>query len=565
MKKKEESLINEEIVTETADAQSVAQPAAESAQPDENNDQVLNVTEKKESKFKAFIAKFKQRKFRFGAVSVGITAAVVVACILLNVVASLIYERFPLSIDLTSDMIYTLSDDSKAFAKTVEKDVKITMFMDEETVTSGPFTADYEELNKIFMQFHEMTKQYESITEGRVTIEYVDLTANPTLATQYEAFGASTNDVLFECEDRYRVISYEDLFTAQETSSGYYGASYDYDSNVETILASQISLVVDAREVHVTMLTGHEEDEYTITGLKETLGLNGYTFTDLNLTSQAEFPEDSTLAMIIGPTVDYTEEELTRLRSWLNNNGKLDRNLVVLLDPETTVEDMEKLYGFLEIDYGIEVTNNMVYETQTDRLAVLSYNYNPYYVYADIAATDYAAELQGKTAIACNTRQLIAHKENNTELSLYNVPVLTFPDSAMLMDITNTEEGAEGVAASEYPINGMVMAMNVAYDNDVEGSPQVTTHVLVGGTTLLMDSYIMSMQQTQNESLTLQLLNGMSGNEGATEISSKSVKQETLEFDANTQIVLGLWVFTIIIPVVTMVICLIVFVKRKNL
>ena len=556
-KKQDEILTNEEVLTEETTAEA-AEQAVEEAAP------ATPSKAKKESKLKAL---FKQRKFRFGAVSVGITVAVIIACILLNVAASLIYERFPLSLDLTSDMIYTLSDESKAFADTVKKDVKVTVFMDEETVTGGPFGAGYEELNRIFMQFHEMAKQYESASDGHVTVEYVDLTANPTLAAQYEEYGATTYSILFQCEDRHRIISYEDLFTAEQTGTDYYtgGASYDYDSNVETILASQISLVTDSRDVSVTMLIGHEEDEYTVAGLKETLELNGYSFTDLNLTTQAEFPEDSTLAMIVGPTVDYTEEELTRLRSWLSNNGKLGRNLLVLLNPSVSISKMPNLCEFLEVDYGIEVTDNVVYETATDRLAVLNYNYNPYYVYADIAETEYTSSLTGKTAIACNTRQLIAHYENNTELSLYNVPVLTFPDTAMLMDMNNTDEDAEGVKASEYPINGMIMAMNTAYDNDTEGSPQVKTHVLVGGSSLLMDSYIMKMQQTQNESLTLQLFNGMSGNEGAKEISSKSVKQETLEFDANTQIVLGLWVFTIIIPAITLIICLIVFVKRKNL
>lgn len=546
-KKQDELLMNEEVAEETA-----TETVEETAIP-----------KKKDNKIKAL---FKQRKFRFGAVSMGITIAVIIGCILLNVVASLVFERFPLSLDLTSNMIYTLSDDSKEFASSIDKDVKITVFMDEETVTGGPFGADYEELNRIFMQFHEMTNQYVSASNERVSVEYVDLTANPTLANQYEKYDVTTYSILFECEGRHRVISYEKLFNATQTGAGYMGnPTYDYDSNVETILASQISLVTDAREVSVTMLTGHEEDVYTVDGLKQTLELNGYNFTDLNLTSQSDFPKDSTLAMIVGPTVDYTEEELTRLRSWLSNNGKLGRNLLVLLNPSVSISKIPNLCEFLEVDYGIEVTDNVVYETSTDRLAVLNYQYNPYYVYADIAETEYTSSLTGKTVIACNTRQLIAHYENNTELSLYNVPVLTFPETSMLMDMNNTDKDAEGVKADKYPINGMIMAMNTAYDNDTEGSPQVKTHVLVGGSSLLMDSYIMSMQQTQNESLTLQLFNGMSGNEGAKEISSKSVKQETLEFDANTQIVLGLWVFTILLPVVTLVICLIVFVKRKNL
>ncbi len=552
MKKKNEEILNEEI---TAAEETVAEVTTETV--------AAKPAAKKDSIFKKLSAKFKQRKFRFGAMSIAITVAVTVLCVLLNVVFGILHDRFPLNIDLTSDMIYTLSDESKDFIKTIDKEIEITMFMSEDTVTGSPFSSDYDELNTIFMQFHEMVGQYESLSDGKVKMNYVDLTANPTLANQYEKYEIDTSSILFTCEDRHKVISYDSLFTATQTGTNYYGgATYEYDSNVETILASQISILVEDREVGVVTLTGHGENESIIAGIEDTFGLNGYTFSDLNLMTATEWPKNAEVAMIIGATVDFTDDELTKLRSWLSNNGKLERNLIVMLDPNTPT--LPNLFEFLEVDYGIEVTNNMVYETDTNRMAMLGYQINPLIVYGDIQSSDYTAELEGAYAITSGNRQLITHYKNDPESTLSNVPLLTFPESAELIDVTD-KDATDSTPADEYPIIGMAMAVEYTYDNDTAGNPQVVTNVVVGGSSMLMHPTIMGLQQTKNESMMLKLLNGMTDNEGSIEISSKSVKQETLEFSAGTQVALGLWVFTIIVPVITVAIGLVVFIKRKNL
>ena len=546
MKKQNEEILNEEVTTVEQTAEETVVPTAPA----------------KNSFAKKLRAKFKQRKFRFGAISTVITVAVIVVCVLLNVVFGILHDRFPLNIDLTSDMIYTLSDESKDFIETIDKNVEITMFMSEETVTGKPFSAEYDELNTIFMQFHEMVSQYESLSDGKVKMTYVDLTANPTLANQYEKYEVDSSSILFTCEDRHKVISYDMLFSATQTGTNYYGgATYEYDSNVETILAAQISILVEDRDVGVVMLTGHGENSSIAAGVKETFELSGYTFTDLNLLTASEWPENAEVAMIMGATVDFTEDELTKLRSWLSNNGKLERNLVVMLDPNATLPN---LFEFLEVDYGIEVTDKMVYETDTDRMAMLGYSINPLVVYGDIESSDYTADLEGAHAITSGNRQLITHFENDPEATMSNVPLLTFPDSAELIDV-KAEDAKDSKPADEYPIVGMAMAVQYTYDNDTAGSPQVVTNVVVGGSSMLMHPTIMGLQQTKNEKLMLKLLNGMTDNESTTEISSKSVKQETLEFSAGTQVTLGLWVFTIIVPIITIAIGLVVFIKRKNL
>ena len=511
------------------------------------------------------LAFLKNRKFRFGAASAGVTAVVVALCVLLNVVVGLLNDRFPLTLDLTSNAVYSLSQESRDFAKSIDKDVTITVLMPEETVERGPFSSDYEELNKIFLQFHEMAAQYQQVSGGKVKVEYVDLTSNPGLQSEYQKYDATTYDILFRCGNDYKTIHYDELFEEISDSSSYsiYGTTASYDSKVETVLAARISALIDERDIGVTLLVGHGEEASLLEGITDMCELNGYSVEQLNLTTQSEFAENSRFAIIVAPSADYTDEELTRLRGWLNNEGKLERNLMVLPASNTKIADIPNLVEFLQVDYGIEITDEMFYETEPSRMAVLSYSYNPYYTYATVAASDYTSLIADQSVISCFTRRLVTHYANDSELSLYNVPLLTFGDSTRVTDLNKPDE--DGKELDSYPGTGMAMAVKYIYDNDTAGNPKLSTHVIVGGTELLFYQPILEMKQVANEDLFLALINGITGNKSTRVISSKSVRQKTLEFSAGTQTILGLWVFTILLPVVLLVVCLVVFIKRKNL
>ena len=57
----------------------------------------------------------------------------------------------------------------------------------------------------------------------------------------------------------------------------------------------------------------------------------------------------------------------------------------------------------------------------------------------------------------------------------------------------------------------------------------------------------------------------MTGADSGITISNKSLSADTVTFSGATQLILGLAVFTVGLPVIILVICLIVFIRRKNL
>ena len=52
------------------------------------------------------------------------TAIVIVGILLLNIIVGALADRFPFTIDMSSDKVFTLSEESKAVAESIEKDVK---------------------------------------------------------------------------------------------------------------------------------------------------------------------------------------------------------------------------------------------------------------------------------------------------------------------------------------------------------------------------------------------------------------------------------------------------------
>lgn len=94
---------------------------------------------------------FHSRRFKFGSLATVITAVFVAAVILINVVVGLLLDRFPVSIDLTSDNRFELTQDSINFLSGLDQDVKITVLAEE---------SEFESAGTYWKQVYEIIKDY---------------------------------------------------------------------------------------------------------------------------------------------------------------------------------------------------------------------------------------------------------------------------------------------------------------------------------------------------------------------------------------------------------------------
>lgn len=555
----EENAADGETAGPGEDAEDSAQPEEESLEEFLSEDAAEEEAPEQDGKAKGKKpkkSKMDSRRFRYGSMATAITAVVAVLVVVLNVVVSLLADRFPINIDLTQNKLFSLSDNSVEIAKSINKDVQVIVFGSEDLYKNPNMGSDYYQVEALYKEIYKALQQYTSYSGGKVTVKYEDLNLNPQLATQYTKYEVTSGDILLLCGDRYQKASFNDMY---EISGDGYTQAQTVSSKVEVTLASRIKNVMRDTVQVITAFVGHEEDENTVSALKSIYEANGYDFKELNLASSEEIDANTVAGLIVGPTKDFTAEEIERLQKWLDNDGKLDRNLMVFADFQA---ECKNLYEFLNVEYGLEVTDNLIMETSLTR----TFRYSGYYPYADTADTDFTKDLSGSANVLTPlTRQIVTHKENNSENSLYNVPIITFPESAKLMKIKDaTDENAsseddKSFAADAYPINGMAASVKWTYvDNE-----QVKTNVILSGSTQMI--LAASQANVKNENVLMSALGAMTGVVDDINVSTKSLERDTITFSDSTTLIVGLGVFTVGIPVIILIICLVVFLKRRHL
>ena len=498
------------------------------------------------------------RKLRLGATATAITVVVAAVVILFNVVCGILADRFPWTLDLTADQTYSLSEDSRALAQSVSAEVTITVLAGEDYFSAPNMGA--EEYDTVFRQFYLFTQEYGNLSGGKVKTTYVDLEKNPTLSSSYEEkYEASSGDILFVCGNQYRKISLSDLLKEDVDYTTY---SYTVTSLVEQKLATNISSVCGGKTVTVTFLTGHGEDENAIASLKSLYELNGYFTQTLDFSTASTISDTTGAIAIVGPTKDYSMDEIKRLRDWLDNDGNLGRNLFVFANYAGTCPN---LYDFLSVDYGITVTSNIIMETDSNNYPMDFYGSYPYMPLTAITETDLTVSVADKKVIMPLTLQLLTSKSDDTETSLLtNHTLVSFPESSRLTAITDllAAENNEDIVqtkADTYPIIGMAYAR----DYNMVNNESVENIVVVSGS-YQFANYVTAAQY-ENEGLVIDPLRTICNIGNTVTISGKDLSADILSFSTLTAQIVGLGIFTLGLPLVLIVICLVVFFKRRHL
>ncbi len=508
-----------------------------------------------------------QRRLRHGRTARVLTVVVVALVILLNVVFQLVGDRFPLTLDLTGD--YTLSNTSIELAKSVTKPIDIVVFAPEEAFSNTnsadaqKFTYGFEQPAQALSEFYNAVKQYKTYSDGKVNVTFIDMNSNPTAVNNYKAYTSDTiesGDILFISGDRCKTASVStDLFTA-DSSSYYTTGQYSFTSTVEQTLATKIKSVQDTADRVLTLFTGHSEDSAVMQGLQQVYNLNGYDLEEIDLTKSAEINENTVCAVIPAPTVDYSKDEIERLRSWLSNDSKEGRNLLVFTHPTASLPN---LYEFLEVEYGLEVTDNLVVETDANRLYAYT---SSFATYADIASTDFTKNSAGSAkAMAWYTRQIIPHWEAKTDTSTqYSVNLVTFADTARLV---SADEAAQSQNPTQTAYDGTIVGMAVAVKEGYQNTLQVdtVTRVAVCGSAYIPTPNFISVKTAENENLLLDTMSTLTGVVNAINISSKPIETTTVTFSATARTLVGLILLTVVLPIGLIVTGIVVFLKRRHL
>ncbi len=534
------------------------------------------------------------RKLRLGTVATVTTVIVIAVVMLLNVGMDVLENRFPVSVDLTADGTFTVSDNSLQLAHGIRDNAaiercEIVVFVDEALFLNDDYSAypmvyqmremyvqyygtalgtEYfndllDSFETVLDQFYYMLKQYQVESGGKVTHRFVNMDANPALAAAYQDYGVEPGSVLFLNADGSRSQSFTlmEMISADMNTSN---MTVDFSSEAERLVAAKINLVTAVNAKKATVLTGHGEDSNVLASLEAMLIDNACDVAAVDITASETPDEDTSIFIIPAATVDYSEEEIARLREWLDNGGKRGRDLLVIADPLTRLPNLYELIGD---EYGIEVLDQLVCETSDSN----RYNSMALNAYGTVAESEYTASLVGQRVLMPMTRALKLTVTDDTATSKYAKPLVEFDTSAkvqpladMLASETADIEEADMIAPDSYPVLGAAYTTAKQYDNDTDR--YYTTNVMVFGSSLYFSGSVMSIPSASvNETLFLDTFRGLTGLDSVISVSSRSLQEDTLDFgDSATQNTYAV-IFMGVLPLGFVIAGVVVFVRRRRL
>ena len=224
----------EEVKEQEAAAEAASQTEPETKEEPKADGEKTGKKDKKEDKKPKKENVLKKvtgsRKFKRGGMATAFTAVFVVVVILVNVVVSLLSERFPsMNMDLTVNQVNTLSEEALDVAKN-EVNYDTTLYL---VVTDSwiDYAAGYGYPYSSLLSLADKLAEANS----KIKVEQIDLEKNPTFANRYANESISNGCVVVESEKRSRVLGISDLFPAETNQQT--GSSSVYN-NVDAALAS---------------------------------------------------------------------------------------------------------------------------------------------------------------------------------------------------------------------------------------------------------------------------------------------------------------------------------------
>lgn len=296
-------------------------------------------------------------KFKYGASATAFTAIVIVAIILVNLLASVVTDRFNLKADMTADQRYDISDATVEMLQNVQNDITIYMLAPRADV------VDTNQMLGIYgPSIGSILDRYPGLSNGKVKVEYIDIERNPAFTQGFQLGEISEYSILVKSDAAYRLLTYYDYIYFRAADS--YSEEQPVGLNLEHALASAIYYCDTGSKRNAVLLDGKGEKNGKDGGegskLVAFLEANNFNVLYVNLTTDP-LPENTDLIVVNSPEKDYSSDELAIIDKYLNQDlGK------VIISAGTESKDATNLLYYIK-EYGITVTDQAIYDTTNSR------------------------------------------------------------------------------------------------------------------------------------------------------------------------------------------------------
>lgn len=494
---------------------------------------------------------FQDPRFKRGSFAVMLSVGFIAVVVLINVLFSILEERYPsMQIDMTTNQIYSLSEDALEAAEKVDIPTTIYILADEESAKSGDLTYQGNPYSQVTVLVERMRE-----LNSNITVEYVDLDRNPTFASdsKYAGFSLGVGSVIVENERRVRVLGLNDLYAQ---SMDQYTGQTSYRIQVDSALTSAL-MQVTAEDVPVVSIAAGSHSERlasSLSSLQSVLQNNQFEIKTFDIMTE-EIPEDTQIVLLPTPMTDYTAEEIQKLDAFLASDVEGYCSLWVTFYPSQT--DMPNLSAFLA-EWGIGVPAEVIVETDTSNLFQMNgtcFFSNP----TDEVDLGGEANYQYLATEASKPLEIL-FDENN---SVITYALTTTSDTCCVLDAETMKMPSE----DEIELGSFNTTVLATRQDRVNDEYYYKSVIAFGSDNMLSDEYVAGTT-FGNGTYLVDLARYATGTtDSSTGVYMEQVDAVTVDITASvlTRLVLGIGVFTILIPAAILVAGLVVFLKRRHL
>ena len=467
---------------------------------------------------------------RHGSYSIGVMAIVIAIVVVLNLVIQELPSSFR-EIDLSSEKLYTIGDQTKELLDDLDKDVDLYYIAQDGTEST--------DIQRLLERYKERSEH--------IKVEQKDPAVYPTFTQQYTSDSVSNNSIIVVCGDKSKVVNYSDMYETSINYQTYTQETTAFDG--EGQLTSAINYVISDNMPVLYTLEGHNEASMG-TAMTETIQKANIEIQSLNLLTQDRVPEDASCLFIFAPSTDLSEEEANKIIEYLENGGK------ALIISNYTDEEMPNFESVLE-NYGVRPVDGIVMEGDTAHYI----SQNPYYLLPNIESNDVTSNLSSQSRYVLMPLAQGIETLDNIRDSLDIQSILTTSDSAYSKtDLENMQTMEKEDSDIDGPFD---LGVSITEDVGDDAQTQIVYYASSSIFDDTIDSYVSGTNYELLSSSLSWLCQSEADNTNTISIPSKSLDTSMLTISAAD---VNFWsiLVTAVIPVCILLIGFGIWMKRRK-
>lgn len=463
-----------------------------------------------------------------GAYSTGMIAVVVAIIAVVNVILGELPGTWT-ALDLTSQKLYSLTDQSKEFIAEMTEDVTIYVIVNEDSRDT---------------LLGQTLDRYDDLSE-HITVEYVDPTVNPRFHTQYTDASITMNSLIVVSDKRSKVIDYSDVY---ESTYDYYTYSssvtgYDGEGQITSALAYVTS--DDMPKLYIT--EGH--GEYTLSstftaGLKK----ENVDYETVNLMEYDAVPEDAACLLINAPSKDFSTDDRDKVIDYLEQGGNV---IAVVAYTDSPLTNYEGILSYM----GMSVADGMIVEQDQQ-----NYYQNPFYLLPTIKYNDYTSGIYNSYYIFAPFSRGILIEDEEAEGMNYNTFLVTSDSAFSKVDLANAADLTQDENDIAGPLPIGIKADKLMTQED---GGTVTAILVVLGCEQLFTDDTNQMVSGANQMLFNNIIGSFSDHSVSVAIATKQYEMSTLMVSQSSIASIGV-VVTVVLPLGCLIAGFIIWFRRRK-